>query len=108
MNATMPDRRGRVLDWAARLEILHQIRDEKADDPDEDEALVNAWCEAEWDAIEALVAAPARSHEDLAAKAEWMARLIAEHRYDSALPDAICRLIEAVARDARALAAGAC
>jgi hypothetical protein len=60
----------RVLDCAARLEILYQIGDEKANDPDEDEALVSAWNEAEWHAIEALIAAPACTPAELAVKAE--------------------------------------
>jgi hypothetical protein len=60
-STTMSDPPGRVPDCAARLETLYQLVDEEADDPDEDDALVAAWCEAEWDAIGALVAAPARA-----------------------------------------------
>jgi hypothetical protein len=97
----------RVIDCAARLEALYQIIDEKADDEDKDEALVDAWCDAEWDAIDALIAAAPRSPAELAVKAEWLRRLIVEHRYDSALPEPFCRLMAALSRDARALAAGA-
>ncbi|MDF3043632.1 MAG: hypothetical protein K0Q71_6338, partial [Thermomicrobiales bacterium] len=85
----------------ARLATLYQIADETADDPDEDEALTAAWCKAEQVAVAALVAAPARSPEELAVKCEWMARLIAEYA-SGCVGDVLHELVAAVARDARA------
>jgi hypothetical protein len=101
----------RVIDCAARLETLYQLAEE-ADDPEADDALVSAWNDAEWALMAALAAAPARTPEALALKAEWAARLIGRHepREDGGsmgMGTVLNDLVEAVARDARALAAGA-
>jgi hypothetical protein len=101
----------RVIDCAARLETLYQLAEE-ADDPEADDALVSAWDAAEWALMAALAAAPARTPEALALKAEWAARLIGRHepREDGGsmgMGTVLNDLVEAVARDARALAVGA-
>jgi hypothetical protein len=91
---------------AARLEVLYQIRDEDADDPDEDEALTTAWNDAEWDVIKALIAARPRDLAEFDIKHGWAMRLLAARRGDDDLyiPEPLVPLVMALVRDARALA----